>query len=142
MGEIRTYYTRQDLNAMLYAALTSIRSKLSGGIYIDDERPNNSTSEDIVINTPTLTIGRAGEMQKGYSNINLYCPKAIVKTTQGTHYAYNRRTEELTALIIDALTEMKVEGYLDIESESEQASGDNREQFVNIRINWKILKTE
>lgn len=142
MGEIRTYYTRQDLNAMLYAALTPIRSSISGGIYIDNERPNNSESEDIVINTPSLTIGRAGEVQKGYSNINIYCPKVIVKTTQGTHYAYNSRTEIITKLVIDTLSSMQIEGYLDIESETEEGSADTREFFINIRIYWKILKTE
>lgn len=126
---------------MLYKALVGVRIKLSGAIYIDNERPNDSRKEDIVINTPNLTLGAPGQMQKGYSNINIYVPNKQIAGPGGARVVYNPRLETIKNLVIEALTEYKCSGYLDIESENEGQT-ESYEQMVNLRLYWRIFKTE
>lgn len=140
MGKLNRY-TRQELNSMLFQQLLPIKTKISGGIYIDNERPNNSRVEDIVINTPSLTIGAPGTMQKGYSNINIYVPQRQSEGPGGAKSVYNPRIEDIKNMVIEQLTDYQCSGYLDIESENE-GEAESYEQFVNLRLYWRILKTE
>lgn len=130
--------TIDDCNGMLYAALTAANIGNSGGIYFDDERPIESTKEDIVINTPSLS-GAPGHPQNGYSNINIYVPTKKIKTSDGYRTVRNRaRERELVNKVCTVIEAMNVKGVNYVDSENKEQSADGRESFSNVRVFWKI----
>lgn len=130
--------TIDDCNGLLYSALSAASIGLTGGIYFDDERPIDSTKEDIAINTPTLNGGH-GHPQNGYSNINIYVPVKKIKTAEGYRTVRNRtRERELVKKVSAVIEAMNVEGVNYVESENKEQSTDGRETFCNVRVFWNI----
>lgn len=130
--------TIDDCNSLLYQALSTASLGISGDIYFDNERPVDSTKEDIAINTPSLTGGN-GHPQNGYSNINIYVPVKKIKTTDGYRTVRNRtRERELVNKVSGVIENMSVEGVNYIDSENKEQSVDGRETFCNVRVFWKI----
>ena len=64
--------TSFDTDAILHGILSRspLKAALSGGIYVGDDRPADSTAEDVVINTFVLT--QEYHPQQGVSNVNVY----------------------------------------------------------------------
>ena len=62
-----------DTDDILYKivkeAVTSGKVKISGGVFVQGERPDDSEAEDIVINTITVTDEKP---QTGTSNVNIF----------------------------------------------------------------------
>ena len=130
--------TIDDCNSLLYQALSTASLGISGDIYFDNERPVDSTKEDIAINTPSLTGGN-GHPQQGYSNINIYVPVKKIKTADGYRTVRNRtRERELVNKVSEVIEGMSVEGVNYIDSENKEQSVDGRETFCNVRVFWKI----
>lgn len=130
--------TREDCNVMLYAALSAANIGLTGGIYFDNERPIESTKEDIAINTPALN-GAPGHPQNGYSNLNIYVPTKKIKTADGYRTVRDRaRERELVNKVCDVIEAMNVQGLNYVESENKEQSIDGRETFCNVRVFWRI----
>ena len=130
--------TIEGLNSVLYEALVAANLGISGDIYFDNERPIDSNSEDIAINTPALN-GGIGTPQNGYSNINIYIPRLRVVIGGKQRLVRNRVREAALVEAVDAAVKsMSVEGIAYIDSESKEQSADGNESFVNVRVFWNI----
>lgn len=130
--------TIEGLNSVLYEALAAANLGISGDIYFDNERPIDSKSEDIAINTPALN-GSIGTPQNGYSNINIYVPRLRVVIGGKQRLVRNRVREAALVEAVDAAVKsMSVEGIAYIDSESKEQSADGNESFVNVRVFWNI----
>lgn len=80
-----------------YLSGSALRAAVTGGLYKNNERPVNSTSEDIVISnlgTPNL------QMQLSVLNVNVWVPMLEVN---GAWYANHARMETLATLAQDDL---------------------------------------
>src|SRR5574344_1330851 len=68
--------TSFDIESILFKLLTNsdVKTAINGGIYNQDDRPDDSTSEDVLINTLTLTQDYLPQIAT--SNVNIYvCDK-------------------------------------------------------------------
>ena len=64
--------TSFDINTIVYRILNvqTVKNAISGDIYKGDDRPDDSTDEDIVINTISLTQDFLPQIAT--SNVNVY----------------------------------------------------------------------
>lgn len=127
-----------ELNTIMYRVLAAANIGNNGGIYKNDTRPVDSTSEDIVINVIALT---ADELpQTATSNVNVYVadkPKKIngkdmlVEDTQ--------RLSTLSKAVCSALRDARVTGLKFIsESHNIVDEPSINQHCVNIRVRWNI----
>lgn len=89
----------------VYLGGTSLRAAITGGMYKNNERPVNSTKEDIVISnlgTPNL------QLQQSVLNVNIWVPEL---ETNGTWYPDHARMEVLAALAESDLKLGVFDGY-------------------------------
>lgn len=132
--------TTIDTDAILFGILkgSSIKSEIKGGIYVGDDRPDDSGKEDIVINSIYLTHDY--HPQIGTSNINIFVPDKIVKINNVQQIKSNRtRLNELSKKVIDVLKQAKVHGLkFVVEGQSVLAETTVKQHFTNIRISWNI----
>ncbi len=116
-----------DTDSILFGILKNapVKNAISGGIYVGDDRPDDSEDEDIVVNSIYLT--QDYHPQIGTSNVNIYVSDNRV------------RLKALSAKAMDALRNAKVPGLLfTIESQNVLAEPNSKQHFVNIRISWNI----
>jgi hypothetical protein len=130
-----------DTDDILYRivkeAVTSGKVKISGGVYVQGERPDDSEAEDIVINTITVT----GEKpQTGTSNVNIFAPDKKVKI----HGREQRKADrERLRKIGDALfAHLDAQNVDDleywIESDTTIKEIEVKQHYRNLRISWNI----
>lgn len=129
--------TDDILFKLIQEAVTSGKIKISGGVFVQGERPDDSESEDIVINTITVTHEKP---QTGTSNVNIYASDKKVKIRGKEQRKADR--EKLRA-IGDALVD-----YLDaqnvadleywIESDITIKEIEVKQHYRNLRISWNI----
>lgn len=127
-----------DTDAILFSILRNISGlNLSGGIY-PGARPDNSTSEDIVINTIALSVD--SEPQIGTSNINIHVPDMVVGIGGASQYVEDRaRLKALADLVTAGIRNSYVLGLtVYLENQTTIAEGAIKQHFVNIRVNWNI----
>jgi hypothetical protein len=90
---------KQDIRNLLLNS--ELAQSINGGIYYgygdDDDRPKDSTKEDIVI---IFTEGTTGEIQKGTITLVIYVPD-IDMTGDGTMRPDGQRINELSRLAED-----------------------------------------
>lgn len=129
--------TDDILYKLIQEAVASGKVKISGGVFVQGERPDNSEAEDIVINTITVTHEKP---QTGTSNVNIYASDKKVRIRGREQRKADR--ERLRA-IGDALAD-----YLDaqnvadleywIESDITIKEIEVKQHYRNLRISWNI----
>lgn len=129
--------TDDILYKLIQAAVASGEVKISGGVFVQGERPDNSEAEDIVINTITITHEKP---QTGTSNVNIYASDKKVKIRGKEQRKADR---ERLRTIGDALAD-----YLDaqnvadleywIESDITIKEIEVKQHYRNLRISWNI----
>lgn len=130
-----------DTDDILYRivkdAVASGKVKISGGVYVQGERPDNSEAEDIVINTITVT----GEKpQTGTSNVNIFAPDKKVKIRgQEQRKADRERLRTIGDALFEHLQAQNVADleYL-IESDTTIKEIEVKQHYRNLRISWNI----
>ena len=127
-----------DLNTDLFVLLNSSGITISGGVYIEDDRPDNSQLEDIVINTIDVTLDTSPQLAT--SNVNIYVPDKT-KNINGTNQIKSDRIRlrELTNYVIKVLKDAKFEGMkLIVMSSRTMFEPNTKQHYQNIRIEWNI----
>lgn len=130
-----------DTDDILYKIVAQAVStgivKISGIVCTQGERPDDSETEDIVINTITVTHDKP---QTGTSNVNIYASDLKVKIRGKEQRKANReRLREIgDALVsyLDAQNIADLEFWIesDIVLQEQQVS----QHYRNIRISWNI----
>lgn len=126
-----------DTDAILFAMLNG-KTSIKGGVYVGDERPEDSTEEDIVVNT--IDLPQDSLPQIGTSNINIYTSDKSKNIKGKMQVSANRTrlkalTNEVMAIVRSAnVTGLKaIPGNMTIMYEPT-----SKQHFVNIRIDWNI----
>lgn len=132
--------TSFDTDALLYGILSRspLKAALSGGIYVGDDRPDDSTAEDVVINTLALT--QEYHPQRGVSNVNVYVSDKAVRVGGAEQFVADRvRLRVLTDMAVGELRAAHVTGLaLTMESQTVLKAEGVRQHFTNIRVSWNI----
>lgn len=125
-----------DANELLFKALNkaSIKAIINGEV-LNDGRPINSLKEDIVVNT--ITISQTTKPQIATSNINCYALDA----EEG-----KKNTNRLKVISRKVIEEFKNTEFIGksvfILSQNIIQETNNKEHYVNIRIQWMIYDTK
>ncbi len=129
--------TAFDTDGILFALLDG-NTSIQGGVYVGDDRPENSTDEDIVVNT--IDLPQDSLPQIGTSNVNIYVADTSKKIKGKMQVSANRKrlkalANEALAIIRTAnITGLKaIPGNMTIMYEPA-----TKQHFVNIRIDWNI----
>lgn len=129
--------TSFDTDGILFALLNGKMSN-KGGVYTGDTRPENSTAEDVVVNTIDLTQDCLPQL--GTSNINIYVSDKSKKI--GGKMQLQADRTRLKALANEALAivrDANIDGLLVVPGSMNIMYEQNTKQhFVNIRIDWNI----
>jgi hypothetical protein len=136
--------TSFDTDDILFRVLFQseiLKSAINGGIYPEEERPDNSVKEDITINT--ITVTRNSLPQSGTSNVNIYVPDSIKKIKGQEQHKINReRLRELTELVISILESANINGLVFYITNQTIIKEQNIYQhYTNLRIDWNIQLT-
>lgn len=129
--------TDDILYKLVQEAVATGKIKISGGVFVQGERPDDSEAEDIVINTITVTHEKP---QTGTSNVNIFASDKKVKIRGREQRKANR--ERLRA-IGDALVEfLDAQNLADleywIESDITIKEIEVKQHYRNLRISWNI----
>ncbi len=126
-----------DTDAILFDLLNG-KTSIKGGVYVGDDRPEDSADEDIVVNT--IDLLQDSLPQIGTSNINIYTADTSKKIKGKVQVSANRTrlkalTNEVLAIVRKAnITGLKaITGNMTIMYEPT-----TKQHFVNIRIDWNI----
>lgn len=110
---------------------------ISGGVYPQGERPDDSTKEDIVINTITVTHEKP---QTGTSNVNIYAAdkKVRIGGKEQTKADRERLREIGDALteFLDAQNVRDLEFWLEADVVIKEL--EVKQHYRNLRISWNI----
>lgn len=132
--------TSFEIDSIIYDLLnrSEIKKNISGGIYYQDSRPDDSTDEDIVINTITMTQDFLPQIAT--SNINIYVTdKACRIKGKEQLKPDTKRLSELTKSVLSVLREARIEGLKFIpESQTVLQEPAINQHCCNIRISWNI----
>ena len=132
--------TSFDIDKIVYDLLagSNVRQLISGGIYYQDDRPDNSQAEDVVINTITMTQDFLPQIAT--SNVNIYVADKQRNIKGKEQIKPNhKRLSELTKEVLSVLRDARIEGLKLIpESQSILAETNVHQHFCNIRIAWNI----
>lgn len=126
-----------DTDGILYRLLNGKMSN-KGGCYVGDDRPENSTDEDVVVNTIDLTQDTLPQI--GTSNINIYTPDTSKKIKGKVQVSANRtRLKALAKEALAIVREANIDGLKLIPGNMAIMYEQNTKQhFINIRIDWNI----
>lgn len=129
--------TDDILYKIIAEAVTSGKVSISGGVFVQGERPDDSEAEDIVINTITITDEKP---QTGTSNVNIFAPDKKVKIRgREQRKADRERLREIGNAVKDHL---KAQNVADleywIESDTTIKEIEVKQHYRNLRISWNI----
>lgn len=132
--------TSFDTEAILFDLLSKspLNNAIGGGIYVGDTRPEDSTDEDVVVNTITLTQDFLPQIAT--SNVNIYVSDTS-KTIKGKKQLQANRTrlKALSEKAMDVLRNARITGLKLIPiSQVMLAESSIKQHYVNIRIDWNI----
>lgn len=132
-----------ETDDILFGILTAsaeLKTALTGGIYVQGERPDNSEKEDVVINNLFLNHEVP---QTGTSNVNIHVPDRKRKIGRQEQFKANReRLRELTAIVLTALKSANIEGLtIRVVTETVIKEPNVSEHYNNLRIEWNIQRT-
>lgn len=132
--------TTFDTNTLLFSLLreSPVSAAINGGIYVGDDRPDDSVKEDIVVNSIDLTQDYLPQI--GTSNVNIFVPDKVVTIGGKQQLKANRtRLKELSNMAIETLRNANITGLkLILVNQTILAEPSVNQHFVNIRINWNI----
>lgn len=129
--------TDDILFRLIQEAIKTGKIKISGGVYVQGERPDDSEAEDIVINTITITHEKP---QTGTSNVNIFASDKKVRI----HGREQRKADrERLRTIGDALVAFLDEKNVAdleywIESDNTIKEIEVKQHYRNLRISWNI----
>jgi len=111
--------------------------KISGIVCTQGERPDDSETEDIVINTITVTHDKP---QTGTSNVNIYASDQKVKIRGKEQRKANReRLREIGDALVSYLDAQNIADLeFWIESDIVLQEQQVNQHYRNIRISWNI----
>jgi hypothetical protein len=134
-----TSFDTDDILYKTLAASEELTDAISGGIYTESERPDNSENEDITVNTITVTNNMP---QQGTSNVNIYVPDLKLKIEgQEQRKANRERLRQLTNLIISVLENTQIEGFTFwVSNQNVIKEQGIYQHYTNLRIEWNIVK--
>ena len=137
MKDCSSIDTDDILYKIVKEAVTSWKVKISGGVFVQGERPDDSEAEDIVINTITVTHDKP---QTGTSNVNIYA-KDLKLRIKGKEQ--RKADRERLREIGDALkAHLKAQNVADleywIESDTTIKEIEVKQHYRNLRISWNI----
>lgn len=117
-----------------------LKTALTGGVYVQGERPDNSEKEDVVINNLFLNHEVP---QTGTSNVNIHVPDRKRKIGRQEQFKANReRLRELTAIVFTALKSANIKGLtIRVVTEKVIKEPNVSEHYNNLRIEWNIQRT-
>lgn len=130
-----------DILFEILNASAELKAELSGGIYVQGERPDDSQEEDIVINNLYLNHEVP---QSGISNVNIHVPdkKAKIRGKE-QRKADRERLRLLTSLVLAVLKSAKVTGLtLKVSAETVIKEPEVFQHYNNLRIDWNIHLTD
>ena len=114
-----------DILFEILNASAELKAALSGGIYVQGERPDNSGKED------------------GTSNVNIHVPdkkERIGRTEQ--FKAHRERIRELTAIVLSVLKSANITGLtIRVSTETIIKEPGINEHYNNLRVEWNIQRT-
>lgn len=130
-----------DTDDILYKIITegmkAGKIKISGIVCPQDERPDNSETEDIVINTITVTHDKP---QSGTSNVNIYVSDKKVKIRGREQRKADR--EQLRKIGDAVVAYLEAQNIADLEFwiESDTVIKEQKvyQHYRNLRIGWNI----
>ncbi|MDR1348316.1 MAG: hypothetical protein LBJ63_07845 [Prevotellaceae bacterium] len=132
--------TSFDTDNILFQALNvdEVKTTITGGIYNEVERPDNSEKEDITINT--ITVTRTFSPQSGTSNVNIYVPDLKLNIKGQEQRKINKaRLQELTELVITKLETANVQGVVFwVSNQTTLKEQGIYQHYTNLRIGWNI----
>ena len=131
--------TTFDTNGILFRLLNG-NTSVNGGVYVEDDRPDNSVQEDIVVNS--IYLGQDALPQVGTSNINVYVPDKDVKIGGKMQLQANRqRLRYITNEVLDLVRQSRIYGLKIVVMNHTLMNEPNMKQhFSNIRVDWNIQK--
>ena len=130
-----------DTDDILYKIVAQAVStgvvKISGIVCTQGERPDDSETEDIVINTITVTHDKP---QTGTSNVNIYASDLKVKIRGKEQRKANReRLREIGDALVSYLDAQNIADLeFWIESDIVLQEQQVNQHYRNIRIGWNI----
>ena len=126
-----------DTNEILMGLLMG-NTSIKGGYYHEGDRPDNSTDEDIVVNTIDLTGDTLPQI--GTSNVNIYVPDTSKKIRGKMMLsANNQRLKALAREVTAIIRNSRIHGIKAIPGTMSIMNEPNTKQhFANIRIDWNI----
>lgn len=129
-----------DTDGILFGLLNG-KTSIKGGVYVGDDRPEDSDNEDIVINTIDLESDALPQI--GTSNINVYVTDTSKNIKGKMQVSANRPrlnalTQEVLAIVRNAiLPGMKITP----KGATIMYEPNTKQHFMNIRIDWNIQTT-
>ncbi len=135
---MKTSYDIDEIVFKLLSGSKRLKNAITGGIYYQDDRPDSSTDEDVVINTITMTQDFLPQIAT--SNVNIYVAdkKRRIKGTEQLK-PNHEKLSELTRIVLDVLRGSRIDGLKLIpESQSILQEASVKQHFCNIRIAWNI----
>ncbi len=129
--------TAFDTDGILFGLLNG-NTSINGGCYVGDDRPENSTDEDIVVNT--IDLPQDCLPQIGTSNINIYTEDTSKKIGGKVQVSANRtRLDFLANEALEIVRKANVKGLKMMPGNmSIMYEPTTKQHFVNIRIDWNI----
>lgn len=132
--------TSFDIDNIVYRLLveSEIKQKINGGIYYQNDRPDDSKNEDIVINTIAMTQDFLPQVAT--SNVNIYVPDVLRRVNGVDQLKPNhKRLSELTNIVLSILRESNIDGLKLIpENQLVLAEPNVKQHLCNIRVTWNI----
>lgn len=126
-----------DTDGILFGLLNG-KTSIKGGVYVGDDRPEDSTDEDIVVNTIDLEADALPQI--GTSNINIYVPDTSKKIKGKMQVSANRpRLDALTQEVMAIIRNEVLPGLSIIpKSHTVMYEPNTKQHFMNIRLDWNI----
>ena len=126
-----------DTNEILMGLLMG-NTSIKGGYYHEGDRPDNSTDEDIVVNTIDLSVDTLPQI--GTSNINIYVTDTSKRVTGKMQILANRpRLDAIHQEVMKIVRNAVLPGMKIIPKGATIMYDPNTKQhFMNIRIDWNI----
>lgn len=123
---------------LLSKSIANKKLRISGGVYYQNDRPDGSHDEDIVVSTIATTQDSLPQLAT--SNINIYVADMKCNINKVEQLKpNNRRLAELTKKVLEVLREANVDGLLFTpESQSILRESSVNQHYSNIRITWNI----
>ena len=126
-----------DILFEILNASAELKATISGGIYVQGERPDNSGKEDVVINNLFLNHEVP---QTGTSNVNIHVPDKKERICRAEQFKANR--ERITAIVLSVLKSANITGLsIRVSSETIIKEPGINEHYNNLRVEWNIQRT-